>query len=75
MVHFPKSPIYEYIVENIAVLKRDPEIDELEELVKKNNTKKYNENKIKYVPKADIEMMREDRYEATGNKKQKKFRY
>lgn len=64
--------------EMIAILEFDDEINELEELVKenkKNNSKKYNENKMKYIPKADIEMMREDRYEATGNKKQKKYRY
>ena len=41
----------------------------------KNNTKSYKENKMKYIPKADIEMMREDRYEASGNKKQKKYKY
>ena len=65
-------------IESFAILERDTELEELEELVKnnkKNNTKKYNENKLKYIPKADIEMLREDRYEATGNKRQKKYRY
>ena len=36
---------------------------------------KYNENKMKYIPKADVEMLREDRYEASGNKNQKKYKY
>ena len=65
-------------LETIAVLELDNEIDELEKLVKenkKNNTKKYNENKMKYIPKADVEMLREDRYEASGNKNQKKYKY
>lgn len=62
-------------LENIAIIKKDDELEYLENLVKKNNTKKYKENKLKYIPKADIEMMREDKYEATGNKKQKKYRY
>ncbi len=64
-------------VESFAILERDDELADLEKLVrenKKNNTKKYNENKIKYIPKADIEMMREDRYEAEGFKKQKKYK-
>lgn len=43
--------------------------------IKINNTKKYNENKIKYIPKADVEMMREDIYESSGNKRHKKFNY
>ena len=61
--------------ECVAVLEKDSELEFLENLVKenkKNNTKKYNENKMRYIPKADIEMLREDRYEATGNKKFKK---
>ena len=64
--------------EMIAVIELDDEIELLERMVKenkKNNTKSYKENKMKYIPKADIEMMREDRYEASGNKKQKKFKY
>ncbi len=64
-------------LETIAVLKLDDELEYLENLVKenkKNNTKKYNENKLRYIPKADIEMMREDRYEKTGNKNQKKYK-
>ncbi len=64
-------------VETIAVLKLDDELEYLENLVKenkKNNTKKYNENKLRYIPKADIKMMREDRYEKTGNKNQKKYK-
>ena len=62
----------------IAVIELDDEIELLERMVKenkKNNTKAYKENKMKYIPKADIEMMREDRYEASGNKKQKKYKY
>ena len=62
----------------IAVIELDDEIELLERMVKenkKNNTKSYKENKMKYIPKADIEMMREDRYEASGNKKQKKYKY
>ena len=35
----------------------------------KENTKKYKENKIRYIPKADIEMMREDKYESSFIKK------
>ncbi len=71
---FPKTQH----TECIAVLEYDNEVEELEKLVKenkKNNTRKYNENKIKYIPKADVEMMREDKYEASGNKNQKKYRY
>jgi 23S rRNA (uracil1939-C5)-methyltransferase len=71
---FPKTQHKECI----AVLEYDNEVEELEKLVKenkKNNTRKYNENKIKYIPKADVEMMREDKYEASGNKNQKKYRY
>ena len=65
-------------VECVAVLKFDDEIELLENLVKenkKNNTNKYKENKIKYIPKADVEMLREDKYEASGkiNKKNKKY--
>ena len=51
----------------IAVIELDDEIELLERMVKenkKNNTKSYKENKMKYVLKTDIEMMREDRYEA-----------
>ena len=59
-------------IESFAILERDTEIDELEELVRKNNTKKYKENKIKYIPKADIEMMKNDKYEAEGFKNKKK---
>ena len=64
--------------EMIALIELDDEIELLERMVKenkKNNTKSYKENKMKYIPKADIEMMREDRYEASGNKKQKKYKY
>jgi len=62
--------------ENIAILELDDEIEVLEKLVKenqKNNTKKYNENKIRYIPKADIEMIKNDKYEAKGyiNKKKR----
>ena len=71
----------DYILESITGVDMFPRTISLECVcvlkslseVKNNNTKKYNENKIKYIPKADIEMMREDRYEATGNKKQKKY--
>ncbi len=59
-------------LETIAVLELDNEIDELEELVKRENTKKYKENKMKYIPKADIEMMKNDKYEANGFKNKKK---
>ena len=42
--------------------------------IKKDN--KYKENKLRYIPQADIEMLREDIYEQTGklnnNKKYKK---
>ena len=31
-------------------------------------------NKMRVIPKADIEMMREDQYERTGNLKQKKYK-
>ncbi len=58
--------------EMIAVIEMDNEIDELEELVKRENTKKYKENKMKYIPKADIEMMKNDKYEANGFKNKKK---
>ncbi len=58
--------------EMIAVIEKDNEIDELEELVKRENTKKYKENKMKYIPKADIEMMKNDKYEANGFKNKKK---
>ena len=64
--------------ECVCVLEKDDELEFLENLVKenkKNNSKSYKENKIKYIPKADVEMMREDKYEASGNKKQKKFKY
>ena len=40
----------------------------------KENTNKYKENKLRYIPKADIEMLREEIYESSGNKKQKKFK-
>ena len=61
--------------ECVAVLEKDSELKELEALVKKQqeNTKKYKENKMKYIPKADIEMMREDHFEATGKKPKKKW--
>ena len=51
------------------------ELEFLEALVKKQkeNTKNYKENKMKYIPKADIEMMREDPFEATGKKPKKKW--
>ena len=65
-------------LESFAILERDEELDDLEMLVRENkrkNTKKYNENKLRYIPKADVEMMREDKYEASGNKKQKKYKY
>ena len=58
--------------EMIAVLKKDTETLELEELVRKENTKNYKENKIRYIPKADIEMMKNDKYEANGFKNKKK---
>ncbi|MCR5349400.1 MAG: 23S rRNA (uracil(1939)-C(5))-methyltransferase RlmD [Acholeplasmatales bacterium] len=64
--------------EMVTILEKDDELELLENLVKenqKNNTKKYKENKIKYIPKADIEMMREDKYEANGFKKDKKRKY
>ncbi len=41
----------------------------------KNNTKTYLNNKIRYIPKADIEMMREDNYEVSGIKTKKKYKY
>lgn len=73
--------------ECIAVLKKDDELasleklakisknggNVLEELSKKNRT---DSNKMRVIPKADIEMMREDQYEKTGkiqNKKYKKY--
>ena len=61
--------------ECVAVLEKDSELEELEALVKKQkeNTKNYKENKMKYIPKADIEMMREDPFEATGKKPKKKW--
>lgn len=61
--------------ECVAVLEKDSELLELEALVKKQkeNTKNYKENKMKYIPKADIEMMREDHFEATGKKPKKKW--
>lgn len=40
----------------------------------KNNTKTYLNNKIRYIPKADIEMMREDNYERNGKIPNKKYR-
>ena len=46
--------------EMIAVIELDDEIELLERMVKenkKNNTKSYKENKMKYIPKADIEMV------------------
>ena len=58
--------------EMIAVLKKDTETLELEELVRKENTKNYKENKIRYIPMADIEMMKNDKYEANGFKNKKK---
>lgn len=73
--------------ECIAILEKDDELSSLEHLAKisknggnvleeltKNQNKKSN-NKLRVIPKADIEMMREDNYERTGNIKQKKFRY
>ena len=61
--------------ECVAVFEKDSELLELEALVKKQkeNTKNYKENKMKYIPKADIEMMREDHFEATGKKPKKKW--
>lgn len=73
-------------LESIAVLEKDDELSSLEklskisknggnvldELSKKN---KNNSNKMRVIPKADIEMMREDNYERTGNIHQKKYRY
>ena len=41
----------------------------------KYNTKTYLNNKIRYIPKADIEMMREDNYEVSGIKTKKKYKY
>ena len=55
----------------IAVFKKDNEFDELEKL-RKENTKNYKENKIRYIPKADIEMMINDKYEANGFKNKTK---
>ena len=85
MDHFSKLPNYEHIVESIAVLEKDDELSSLEklsrisknggnvldELSKKN---KNNSNKMRVIPKADIEMMREDNYERTGIISKKKYR-
>lgn len=85
MDHFSKLPNYEHIVESIAVLEKDDELFSLEklskisknggnvldELSKKN---KNNSNKMRVIPKADIEMMREDNYERTGIISKKKYR-
>ena len=72
-------------LESIAVLERDDELASLENLSKisKNGgnvleelkKNKNNSNKLRVIPKADIEMMREEQYERTGNIKQKKYRY
>ncbi len=62
---FPKT----VSLECVAVLELKE--DKLEETLKKINTQKFKENKIKYIPKADIEMMREDKYEAYGFKNNK----
>lgn len=63
------------IIKSVAVLEKDSELEELEALVKKQkeNTKNYKENKMKYIPKSDIERMREDPFEATGKKPKKKW--
>ena len=37
------------------------------------NKDKYKSNKIRYIPKADIEMLREDLYEQNGELKNKKY--
>jgi len=48
-------------------------LETIEEHNRSNNTKKYQENKIKYIPKADIEMMREDKYESSRLTKKNKY--
>jgi len=48
-------------------------LETIEEHNKSNNTRKYQENKIKYIPKADIEMMREDKYESSRLNKKNKY--
>lgn len=72
--------------ENIAILSLDDELSSLENLAKisknggnvlealnsKNNYKKN--NKLRVIPKADIEMMREDNYERTGKIPNKKYK-
>jgi len=69
----------------VAVLEKDDELESLEklsklsknggnvleELEKKNKPKN---NKMRVIPKADIEMMREDQYERTGKISNKKFK-
>lgn len=40
--------------------------------IKKDN--KYKENKLRYIPQADIEMLREDIYEQTGKINNKKYK-
>ena len=78
--------IFECIVECVAVLEKDDELSSLEKLSKisKNGgnvleeltqkKSKTSSNKMRVIPKADIEMMREDQYERTGKIRSKKYK-
>jgi 23S rRNA (uracil1939-C5)-methyltransferase len=71
--------------ECVAVLEKDSELESLEKLSKisknggnvldeLNKKNKNNSNKMRVIPKADIEMMREEQYERTGKISSKKYK-
>ena len=66
---FPRT----FNIESIALLTINEDDSSFKESLEKSK-KIVQNNKMRVIPKADIEMMREDQYERTGNLKQKKYK-
>ncbi len=66
---FPRT----FNIESIALLTINEDDSNFKESLEKSK-KIVQNNKMRVIPKADIEMMREDQYERTGNLKQKKYK-